>query len=441
MWYGKQGVYGQDQGKRNHMIAQKTMDSLAFAQQMDAHDPLKDFREKFHLPLQEDHTPFIYLCGNSLGLQPRSTEAHISRELKDWQNLGVEGHLHAHNPWLPYHEFLTEAIARVVGAQPEEVVVMNTLTVNLHLMLVSFYRPTSRRRKILIEADAFPSDKYAVASQIRFHGFDPERDLIELKARANEYCLREEDIKATIDAEGDEIALILFGNTNYYTGQYFDMAKITAWGHEKGCLVGFDCAHGAGNVPLKLSESGCDFAVWCNYKYLNAGPGGMGGTFINKRHHHNQSLPRFEGWWGHNKDTRFNMRQDFDALPTSEAWQLSNPPIMALSAVWAALKLHDEAGIESLRAKSIKLTGYLEALVTSLGSETIEIITPTEPESRGAQLSIRVKNAQKNLFKKITELGVIADWREPDVIRVAPAPMYNSFEDVYRFYAILKEAI
>ena len=418
-----------------------TLVSLEDARKRDAEDALSIYRSRYHIPTQSDGNPYIYLCGNSLGLQPRSTEAALIQELTDWRNLGVEGHFHARNPWLPYHEFLTNAMAGVVGALPKEVVVMNTLTVNLHLMLTSFYRPSGNRNKIIIEADAFPSDKYAVESQMKWHGLDPKACLIELKARPGEVCLREEDIHATIREEGSETALILLGNTNYYTGQYFDIKKISTWGHEQGCMVGFDCAHGAGNHPLHLHDSGCDFAVWCNYKYLNSGPGGMGGAFIHERHLGSADIPRLEGWWGHNKETRFKMRDAFDPMPTAEAWQLSNPPILAMVSAWSSLKIFDEVGMDALRRRSISLTGYLETLVQSIGDEVVDIITPSDAEHRGSQISIRVKSADKNLFQKITDQGVIADWREPDVIRVAPTAMYNSYEDVYLFYTILKEAI
>ena len=412
-----------------------------YAQELDKNDSLNSYRSKFHIPKQKNGEPYVYLCGNSLGLQPKSTEENLLQELKDWKNLGVEGHFHAKNPWMPYHEFLTESMARVVGAKPMEVVVMNTLTVNLHLLMVSFYRPSAERNKIVIEADAFPSDKYAVESQIRFHGFDPKECLIELKAREGEVLLREEDIKQIINEKGEEIALIMLGNTNYYTGQFFNMKKITEWGHAKGCFVGFDCAHGAGNVPLELHDSGCDFAVWCNYKYLNAGPGSLGGAFVHERHAHTKNIPRFEGWWGHKKETRFKMRDAFEPIEGIEAWQLSNPPILSMVAVWSSLKIVDEIGINKLRKKAISLTGYLELLVNDLGEDIVDIITPKNPHERGSQLSIRVKNADKSLFDKITEMGVIADWREPDVIRVAPVPLYNSYEDVFRFYQILKTAI
>ncbi len=423
------------------MLISKEQISLSYARSLDEKDELKSFRDRFHLPLQKNGEPYVYLCGNSLGLQPKQTEEALIQELKDWKNLGVEGHFHAKNPWMPYHEFLTKAMANVIGAKPAEVVVMNTLTVNLHLMMVSFYRPSKERHKIIIEADAFPSDKYAAESQIRMHGFDPSTSLVELKAREGEVCLRNEDIKAVIEEHGNSIALIMLGNTNYYTGQYYNIPEITKWGHAQGAFVGFDCAHGAGNVQLDLHNSGCDFAVWCNYKYLNAGPGGMGGAFVHERHHQNKNIPRFEGWWGHNKETRFKMRDAFEPIPSVEAWQLSNPPILAMAAVWSSLKLFEEAGMDRLRKKADKLTGFLELLVNSLGDEVINIITPSNPSERGSQLSIQVRKADKALFDKITAEGVIADWREPDVIRVAPVPMYNSFEDVFNFYTILKNAL
>ncbi len=415
--------------------------TLQFAKKMDAADPLRSFRERFHLPMQKDGTPYVYLCGNSLGLQPKSTRAAINQELLDWENYGVEGHFHAKTPWMPYHEFLTESMAKVVGAKPIEVVVMNTLSVNLHLMMVSFYRPSAKRNKILIEFDAFPSDKYAVASQIKFHGYDPVESLIELKARPGEVLIRPEDIEKIIEEQGDEIALIMLGNTNYYTGQFFDMKKITALGHAKGCMVGFDCAHGAGNVNLDLHNTGADFAVWCSYKYINSGPGSLGGCFVHERHANDKDLPRFAGWWGHNKETRFGMRDGFDPIPGVEAWQLSNPPILSMAAIKASLEVFMEAGMDNIFKKSKTLTGYLEFLIKEMNNEQIAIITPEDPNQRGSQLSIQVKNADKKLFDKITKMGVISDWREPDVIRVAPIPLYNSYEDVFRFIKILKEAL
>jgi len=414
---------------------------IDYAKKLDNEDPLKSYRDQFHFPTQKNGNPFIYLCGNSLGLQPKSAISAIHEELEVWKTMGVKGHFHAKNPWIQCHEKMADAMANVVGAKPEEVVVMNTLTVNLHLMMISFYRPEDGRNKILIEAGAFPSDRYAVESQIRQRGLDPKECLLELRARKGETCLREEDIKAMIEQEGDHISLILMGNTNYYTGQYFDMKKISEWGHSKGCFVGFDCAHGAGNLPLNLHDAGCDFAVWCTYKYMNSGPGAIGGVFVHERHHHDKNIPRFTGWWGHNKETRFIMGDRFDPIPTVEAWQLSNAPIMAMAPVWASLQMFDQVGIENLRRKSISLTGYLEYLVKSLGEKMIEIITPADPEQRGCQLSIQVKNATTDLYTRISDKGVIVDWREPDVIRVAPAPMYNSYEDVFHFYSILKSAL
>ena len=415
--------------------------TLQYAQLQDEQDPLRSFRDRFHLPMQKNGQPYVYLCGNSLGLQPKATRAAIEQELTDWENYGVEGHFHAKNPWMPYHEFLTEAMAKVVGAKPIEVVVMNTLSVNLHLMMVSFYQPTASRFKILIEADAFPSDRYAVESQIKFHGYDPKEGLLELKARPGEECIRMEDIEKIIEEQGEEIALIMIGNTNYYTGQFFDMKHIAQLGHAKGCMVGFDCAHGAGNVNLDLHNSGIDFAVWCSYKYINSGPGSLGGCFVHERHAHNKDLPRFTGWWGHNKATRFGMRDDFDPIPGVEAWQLSNPPILSMAAIKASLEEFMAAGMENLFAKSKKLTGYLEYLLDEIKDDRIAIITPRDPAQRGSQLSIQVKSADKTLFDQLTEAGVIADWREPDVIRVAPVALYNSFEDVFRFVEILKEEL
>ncbi len=413
--------------------------TTAFAQKMDASDPLKDYRSKFHMPVQKNGKEHIYLCGNSLGLQPKTVRAYLEEELKDWERYGVEGHFHAKHPWMPYHEFLTDAMAKVVGAKPIEVVVMNTLSVNLHLMMVSFYRPTNTRFKIVMESDAFPSDRYAIESQIKFHGFDPADALVELKPRTGEELIRHEDIEKVIQEQGNEIALILLGGVNYYTGQVFDFKEIARLGHSKGCLVGFDLAHGAGNLNLQLHDSNIDFAVWCTYKYLNSGPGSLGGCFVHERHANDKSLPRFAGWWGHNKETRFNMRFDFDPIAGAEGWQLSNPPILAMAAMRASLDIFDEVGMEKLNQKTILLTGYLEFLLDNIPNESIRIITPRDKKQRGCQLSIQVKNADKTLFDQITKDGVIADWREPDVIRVAPIPLYNSFMDVYRFVEVLKK--
>lgn len=415
--------------------------SAEFAADLDAADALRDFREKFYIPKHTNGEDTLYFTGNSLGLQPKTARAYIEQELADWATLGVEGHFHAKNPWMPYHEFLTEQMAEVVGALPLETVVMNSLTVNLHLLMVSFYRPSGKRNKIVIEKNAFPSDQYAVASQIKFHGFAAEESLIELAPRAGENFLRTEDIEKVIAENADEIALIMLGGVNYYTGQAFDFKRITEAGHNAGAVVGFDLAHAAGNLELRLHDWNVDFAAWCSYKYLNAGPGGIAGVFVHERHADAFDLPRFAGWWGHDKATRFLMGDRFVPMHGAEGWQLSNPPIFQLAALRASLEIFVEAGMKNLREKSVKLTNYLEFLLGEIHDERIEVITPSDSGKRGCQLSIRVKNSDKNLFKAITAQGVIADWREPDVIRVAPVPLYNSFTDVFRFAAILKECL
>ncbi len=412
-----------------------------FAQLLDKKDPLRSFRNRFFIPKQKNGADCIYLCGNSLGLQPRSTRKYLEQELKDWECLGVEGHFEAKNPWMPYHEILTNKMAKIVGAKSKEVIVMNSLTVNLHLMMVSFYKPSKKRHKILIEGNAFPSDQYAVKSQIEFHGYDVADSLIELIPRKGETTMRTKDIIQLIENEGDSISLILIGGLNYYTGQAFDMKAITEVGHKKGCKVGFDLAHAVGNLPLKLHDWNVDFAVWCTYKYLNSGPGGVGGCFVHENHVNNKKLTRFAGWWGHDKETRFLMDDKFIPITTAEGWQLSNAPILSMASLNASLDLFEEAGIEALQRKARNLTGYLEYLILDIKSEFIEIITPTKLEERGSQLSIRVINSNKSLFKKITKKGVIADWREPDVIRIAPVPLYNSYSDVFQFVAILKESL
>ncbi|WP_412561915.1 kynureninase [Winogradskyella sp. MIT101101] len=411
---------------------------LDYAKQQDTLDELANYRERFHIPKDKYGNELIYLCGNSLGLQPKSTKDYINQELKDWANLGVEGHTEAKNPWLPYHEFLTESTANLVGAKPIEVVTMNSLTANLHFMMASFYQPTKERYKILIESDAFPSDKYAVESQLRHHGYDDKEGLILWSPREGEELLRYEDLERILESHGDEIALIMIGGVNYYTGQFFDLKRIAELGHKHGCMVGFDCAHGAGNVNLDLHNSGADFAVWCTYKYLNSGPGSLSGCFVHERHAYNKDLNRLTGWWSHNKQTRFNMRYEFDVLPGAEGWQLSNPPILSMAAIKASLDLFNEVGMEKLIKKSKKLTGYFEFLLKELGEDVIRIITPENPDERGCQLSIQVLNADKSLHNKLTEAGVISDWREPDVIRCAPVPLYNSFEDVFRMVEKLK---
>lgn len=408
-----------------------------FAGKLDADDPLASYRSRFHIPAQKNGDDTLYFCGNSLGLQPKTARQYIEEELQSWQTLGVEGHFSGKHPWMPYHELLTGQTARLVGAKPVEVVVMNSLTVNLHLMLVSFYRPTTRRHKIVIESHPFPSDRYAVESQIRYHGFDPKYSLIELQPRSGEETLRTEDIEDVLKADGDEIALVMLGGVNYYSGQAFDMERITQAGHEQGCIVGFDLAHAAGNIPLKLHEWNVDFAVWCSYKYLNAGPGSIAGCFVHERHSADPSLPRFSGWWGQNKHIRFQMGPVFDPIPGAEGWQLSNPPILLMASLRASMDIFDEAGMDALTAKSLNLTGYLEFLLDQYPSNKFSVITPRDPERRGCQLSIRVHDRGKSLFEHLTAHGVICDWREPDVIRVAPVPLYNSFTDVYRFSEII----
>ena len=404
---------------------------LDYAKQQDTLDELANYREQFHIPKDKNGNELIYLCGNSLGLQPKSTKAYINQELEDWANLGVEGHTEAKNPWLPYHEFLTDATAKLVGAKPIEVVTMNSLTANLHFMMISFYQPTKKRYKILIESDAFPSDKYAVESQLRHHGYHDKEGLILWTPRYGEELLRYEDLETILETQGSEIALVMIGGVNYYTGQFFDLKRITELGHSYGCMVGFDCAHGAGNVDLDLHNSGADFAVWCTYKYMNSGPGSLSGCFVHERHAYDKDLNRFTGWWSHNKATRFNMRHEFDVLPGAEGWQLSNPPILSMAAIKASLDMFNEVGMPKLLEKSKNLTGYFEFLLNELGDDIIRIITPERPDERGCQLSIQVLNADKSLHNKLTEAGVISDWREPDVIRCAPVPLYNSFTDVY----------
>lgn len=415
--------------------------SSDFANRMDFHDSLRRFRDRFAMPLGADGNEVLYFTGNSLGLMPKAVRRYVEQELSDWETLAVAGHVHAKNPWLPYHEFLTEQMAAVVGAMPIETVVMNSLTVNLHLMMVSFFQPTSEKPFVMIERGAFPSDQYAVESQMRCHGLDPRQFLIKVTPREGESTLRTEDIIETIESYDGQIAMILLGGVNYYTGQAFDMQSITAAGHKAGAIVGFDLAHAAGNLHLKMHDWDVDFAVWCSYKYLNGGPGAVGGAFVHERHARSFDLCRMAGWWGHDKETRFLMGPEFEPLAGAEGWQISNPPILQMAALRASLEIFAEAGMPALRKKSEALTGYLEILLDGFGDERITVITPRNPEERGCQLSIRVKNADKALFNAITENGVIADWREPDVIRVAPTPLYNSFGDVYRFAEILRTAL
>jgi len=406
---------------------------IEFAVKLDECDPLRSFRERFCFPQSNNNRSCIYLCGHSLGLQPKTASRYIEQELQDWANLGVEAHFHGRSPWMPYHRLLTEQMAELVGAEPTEVVVMNSLTVNLHLMMASFYRPTPQRYKILVERGAFPSDQYAVKSQIRFHGFDPDTSLLELAPLDGESCVSDEDVERVIHREGHAIALILLGGVNYATGQLFDLSAIAKAARDEGCTVGFDLAHAVGNVSLQLHDWGPDFAVWCSYKYLNGGPGCVGGCFVHDRHAREWDLPRFAGWWGHDERTRFQMGPDFHPMAGAEGWQLSNPPILALAPLRASMEIFAEAGINRLRAKSISLTGYMEYLLAQKASCRFSIITPHDPGRRGAQLSIRVQEDGRKLCKALADAGVVGDWREPDTFRVAAVPLYNSYQDVYHF--------
>ena len=416
--------------------------TLAYAQAQDAKDPLRAFRSEFHFP-QHQGKNVLYFTGNSLGLQPKAAADALKQELDDWARYGVEGHFQAKHPWYSYHEELTPSLARLVGAMPEEVVAMNQLTSNLHFLMVSFYRPSGKRRKVLTETRPFPSDTYAFASQIAFHGGDPDTDLVEVQPRPGEHTLRTEDIVAKIDELGDELALVCFGGVNFYTGQAFDMSAITRAAHAVDAVAGFDLAHAAGNLHLKLHDWNVDFACWCSYKYINSGPGSVAGVFVHQRHLGKQ-LPLFAGWWGHDKSERFKMDRTFKPMPTAEAWQVSNAPVFSMAVHRVALEQFDRAGIANLRAKSEQLTAYLAFIVAEVAKATgtnLEVITPNDPAQRGCQLSILAHGHGKALFNKLTERGVIADWREPNVIRVAPVPMYNSFEDVHRFGEILKAAL
>lgn len=421
------------------------VNSLAAAQALDAADPLKSYRDRFYIPTFHEKS-VRYFTGNSLGLQPKTVQTRVQQELDDWAKWGVEGHFHGKNPWFAYHEFLTEKAARVVGALPVEVVVTHSLTTNLHLLMVSFYRPAGKRTKILCEAKAFPSDLYALESQVRFHGLDPETDLVALAPRDGEQLLRDEDILAKIAELGDTLALVMFGGVNYYTGQLLDMPAITQAGHAVGATVGFDLAHAAGNIPVKLHDWDVDFAAWCSYKYLNSGPGGVSGMFVHERFANRPDLPRFAGWWGYDKSTRFQMEPGFKPMVGAEGWQLSNAPVLGMAAHLASLDIFDEVGMDRLKQKSDQLTGYLEFILDELSAKygeqcRFEIITPREQHRRGAQLSILVHGKGKALFDALSAQGVVADWREPNVIRVAPVALYNSFEDVYYLGKFLEEAI
>ena len=424
------------------MSYQNTLD---FSREMDNQDSLKRFRDKFHFPSFHENG-VVYFTGNSLGLQPKSTGEFIQKELDAWAKYGVEGHFLAEKPWFEYHEFLTEKASKVVGAKPEEVVVMHSLTTNLHLLMVSFFKPEGKRRKIICEAKAFPSDAYALESQIKFHGLNLEEDLIEIAPRDGEHLINEDDILSAIAEAGDALALVMIGGVNYYTGQLFDMKKITEAGHAVGAVVGFDLAHAAGNINLELHDWGVDFAAWCGYKYLNSSPGGVSGIFVHERHANRPELPRFAGWWGYDKETRFLMEPGFKPMYGAEGWQLSNAPVLGMAAHLASLDIFEEAGMERIGEKRDALTAFLEFVIEDISKKNadrceFEIITHRDKSKRGAQLSILVHGQGRELFDELTRQGVIADWREPNVIRIAPAPLYNSFEDCFRFGEYLQNAI
>jgi len=418
--------------------------SREFALEQDELDPLGSHRDKFHFP-DFGRANSVYFTGHSLGLQPRTAQAAIEVELEDWAHFGVEGHFEGRNPWYSYHELLTEPMAGIVGAQPSEVVCMNSLTTNLHLLFVSFYRPTDKRYKIISEGRMFPSDRYLLETQTRFHGHDPDDAIIEISPRDGEGIIREEDILAAIDEHADEVALVFFGGVNYLTGQLFDMPGITEAAHAVGAVAGFDLAHAAGNVPLSLHDWDVDFAAWCSYKYLNSGPGNAGAIFVHDNHGEEFDLPRFGGWWGHDKNTRFKMESGFRPMPGAEGWQLSNAPVFGMAVMKSSLDIFNEVGMAGLRKKSEKLTGYLEFIINELAAEFpdagISIITSNDSDKRGSQLSLNFEGRDREMFDKLMAAGVIADFREPCMIRVAPVPLYNSFEDVYTFGQVLRDVL
>ncbi len=415
-----------------------------FAIALDRSDPLARFRDEFHIPRSESGEEEIYFVGNSLGLLPRRTLKYVDEELEKWGRLAVKAHFAGENPWMPYHELLAEPMARLVGAYSGEVVTMNSLTVNLHLMMTSFYRPTRERHRILLEEHAFPSDDYAVESQAIVHGFDPSEALVRLSPGPGQHTIEIAEVAQVLERDGESIALVLLPGVQYYTGQAFEIEAITRLAHAKGSVVGFDLAHAAGNLVLSLHDWNVDFAVWCTYKYLNSGPGSVGACFVHERHGMQPGLPRLAGWWGHDKESRFRMEPGFRPIPGAEGWQLSNPPILSLAAIRASLDVFMEAGgMEPLREKSLRLTGYLEWLLQRELGDAVEILTPTDPGRRGCQLSLQVKSTAsgRTIFERLEASGVTCDWREPDVIRVAPVPLYNRYEDVHRFVEILRNAL
>ncbi len=413
-----------------------------FAQSLDSADPLKKFREQFHFPKLNGKSA-LYLAGNSLGLLPKKAREYAEQEFIDWENEGVEAHFTAKNPWFYYHHFHREALAKIVGAGKDEVVAMNSLTANLHLLLVSFYRPTKTRYKIMMEANAFPSDQYAIETQVRYHGFNPDDAIIEVAPREGEYTLRTEDILKLIEENKNELATVMFGGVNYLSGQLFDMRAIVEAGHSAGAFVGFDLAHAIGNAVLQMHDWNVDFACWCSYKYLNSGPGGVGGIFVHEKHAQNFELQRFGGWWGISEDTRFEMKKGFIPQTGAAGWQLSNAPVFPMAIHRASLEIFDEAGMENLRTKSEMLTGFLEFIIEEYNEKNpqraLKIITPKNFAERGCQLSLIVTSNGKEIFNSLTATGVICDWREPNVIRMAPVPLYNSFEDVFLVGEILKK--
>lgn len=414
--------------------------TLECAQSLDKEDVLAPYRKEFHFP-KVNGEQVIYFTGNSLGLQPKRTQKFVDDVMQDWRELAVEGHFYAEKPWWDYHERLAEGLSEIVGAKKSEITVMNTLSVNLHLLMVSFYRPKSKRFKILCEEKAFPSDQYMLQSQVRFHGFNPEEAIVEVKKRPGEHFWRTEDVLQKIEEVGDELALVLIGGVNYYNGQVFDMETITRAGRAVGAFVGWDLAHAVGNVALKLHDWNVDFAAWCSYKYMNSGPGNASGVFVNERHLNRTDIPRFEGWWGTKKETRFKMKPEFDPIETADAWQISNPPVLALAPYLASLEMFTEVGMPALIQKQKKLVAFLECVLHAIDEQvegTFEIITPKE---RGCQLSVFLHGQGRNIFEYLMKNGVLLDWREPNVIRLAPAPFYCSFEDLYRFGQLLKKSI